>query len=640
MPKHPPARQAALALRSQQTGSLSPPTASTTLFPRNPTEWLVCGLLVLSVGLAFSSVAQNQFVSFDDGLYLYDTPLVQQGLSAESLKWAFTTGHAGNWHPLTWTAHTLAWNLFGSDPRGHHFLAVGLHAASSVLLFLLVVRMTSAPDAPASSRKNRKSTADSISPTTWPAAFVAGLFAIHPFRVESVAWASELKDVLCTLFWWLSIAAYVHFARRPTVLGYALLAGCFVLGLMSKPMIVSLPLILLLLDYWPLGRFPDRSSQARPLAKQALHLVLEKAPLILLAAAGSVATYIAQASSGTTEMLNPVEFHLRLANAALSTVAYLFQSVWPSGLCCFYPYPRASLQSTGWWRADVLGSTALIAIASAGAWWFGRRHKYLLVGWFWYLIALIPVVGIIQVGRQARADRYTYVPLVGVYLLMAWGAHELIESRFPAWRRLAIATATAVLLVLGVLTWRQTRTWHDDLTLFAHAAAVVPRNDTAERNLGSIYFLRNQPVQAIEHMQKSIEYCPEYAPSYRNLAVVLEKLGRPQQAEEYFREALQRDPQWTLCLCNLASMYSTSELPELYKPAEAVRLAEQAVRVSAGKDLLSWEVLSTAYAVNGQIPQAIEAADKGRLLAARNRDIKYEQGFARNIAILRARMPK
>jgi hypothetical protein len=626
------------------------------VLPQNRTEWLVCGALALLVATAFAPVSRNQFVNYDDGVYLHQNPGVQQGLSAQSIRWAFTTGHAANWHPLTWIIHTLNWSLFrtgssqqggfGSDPQGHHLVNVGIHAVSSVSLFWVLMRLTNPRRVVPRGPKLRKAQASAASATVWPAAFVAAMFAVHPLRVESVAWAAELKDVLSTLFWWLSIAAYVAYVRQPTRGRYGLVVLFFALGLMSKPMIVSLPLVLLLLDWWPLERFdPSGTSRVRQLAK----LVIEKIPLFTLAGLGALATYIAQSRGGTTELLEHVPLHLRLANGALSIVAYLRQTFWPTGLACFYPYPRAELMESGLWRFEVLAAMGFVLVASAAAIGLGRRRRYALVGWFWYLITLVPVIGIIQVGQQARADRYTYVPLVGIYLIIAWGGRELVE-RLPRLRPYAATLGVLAVVACCALTWRQVGVWRDDITLFSHAAKVVPRNDTAHRNLGSAYFLAGEAIArqdrdrasqyvrlAIEHLQKAIELRPEYASTYRNLALVMEKIGRPREAAHYFREAIQRDPKWALPLCNLAMLYATRPEPELRKPAEAVRLAQRAVELTSGADTACLRVLATVYAADGQLDAAIGVAERGEEMARQKDQPALAEDFGRLIRLLRSK---
>ncbi|MBX9791444.1 MAG: tetratricopeptide repeat protein [Pirellulales bacterium] len=614
------------------------------LFPQNKTEAMLSGVLLLLVLVAFAPAFDNLFVQYDDSTYLFENPEIQHGLSAHTIGWAFTTSYGGNWHPLTWVAHTINWSLFrnesllehpyGSSPAGHHLVSIAIHALSSVILFLMLVRATATTPQPA----RRHAAAQRATTTVWPAAIVAALFALHPLRAESVAWAAELKDVLCTFFWLLSMAAYLAYARRPSVGRYVAIVLCFVLGLLSKQTIVSLPLVLLLLDYWPLARFPDRGPNSPSLARQLARLVAEKIPLFVLAALGSLAVYLAQSYRGATEFLDPVPLPLRLANGAVSAVIYLRQMFWPAGLACFYPYPREALIAGGLAQSHVLGAIAFVVVGSALAWWFGRRRRYLLVGWFWYLITLLPVIGIIQVGLQAHADRYTYMPSVGISLLVVWGLYELVEAYPDKLRTLGLASAAVVVGLLVVVTWRQTRVWHDDFTLFEHAAAVVPGNAVAHRNLGGSYFMADQPEQAIEHFERAIELEPGYAPNYRNLALAFVRVGRQLDAERCFRATLERQPDSPQAICNLATLYAISQVPELRRPGEALRLAQQAVQMTERKDPECLRTLSTAYAANGQLSRAFEAAQAGYAAAQRPGQEQAAQTLLQTMAELQARM--
>ncbi len=379
----------------------------------------VCGLLLLAVVLAFGQTVGHEFVNFDDNVYVYDNPQVRQGLTEQGIRWAFTTGHAGNWHPLTWLSHMLDCQLFGNQAGGHHLTNVLLHAATAIALFLVLWRMTG---------------------DLWPSVFVAGIFAIHPLRVESVAWIAERKDVLSGLFFVLTIAAYVHYVRRPFSLGrYFLVAITLALGLMSKPMLVTTPFVLLLLDYWPLGRMAigtlgmppasvtpvstktrrnNRTMHERPSLQW---LIVEKLPLLALSVASCAATLAAQQEAMAGELI-PLPW--RLANALVSYVAYLGQLFYPVGLAILYVHPHDALPAV----KVVVALLTLVGISVAvGV--LRRKCPYLLVGWLWYLGMLVPVIGLVQVGEQAMADRYTYLPLIGPCIGLTWGAAALFRSR-------------------------------------------------------------------------------------------------------------------------------------------------------------------------------------------------------------------
>ena len=367
----------------------------------NPrTNWctvsVVCCLLALAVAVVFGQTVQHDFINFDDDVYVYNNPHIAHGLTGHALAWSFSTFHASNWHPLTWLSHALDCQLYGAhNAAGHHLTNVALHAAVAVLLLLLLWQMTG---------------------DLWPSAFVAAVFALHPLRAESVAWVSERKDLLCGLFFILTLAAYVHYVRHPFAWGrYLLVLGAFALGLMAKPMLVTLPFLLLLLDYWPLGRM---SALELSSPKTWRGLVVEKIPLLALAAASCAVTPLAQRQAMIP--MDVVPLSARIANAVVAYVAYIGQFFYPAGLAVFYPYPSEGLPA---WKV-VLGMVVLV-IVSAVALLGRRRMPYLFVGWFWYLGMLVPVIGLMQVGSQAMADRYTYLPQIGLCVALAWAPPNL-----------------------------------------------------------------------------------------------------------------------------------------------------------------------------------------------------------------------
>ena len=409
--------------------------------PRNPyTVLVVCSLLLLAVALVFGQTLRFDFVNYDDNDYVYGNPHVAHGLTARGMTWAFATGHASNWHPLTWLSHMVDCQLYGLKwPGGHHLTNVLLHAASTIILFLVLREMTG---------------------QLWPSAFVAALFAIHPLHVESVAWVAERKDVLSGLFFMLTLAAYVRYARRPFSLGrYLLVAALFALGLMAKPMLVTLPFVLLLLDYWPLGRFSPRiavdgrTENGRGRLSIAMPLLLEKLPLLSLAAISCVVTVWAQ--RGAVSSLDVVPFSSRVANAAISYTAYLGQLFHPIGLAVFYPHPKNNVPI-----GEVFGAFLLMAGIFAAVIASRRKCPYLLVGWLWYVGTLVPVIGLMQVGAQARADRYTYLTQIGLYIAIAWGVSQL-SSVWPHRRWVCGATSALVMVLLAICAWGQASYWCD-----------------------------------------------------------------------------------------------------------------------------------------------------------------------------------
>ncbi len=466
------------------------------------------GLALLTV-TALWPVLGNGFTNFDDDLYVTQNPELRNGLGAEGFRWAWTTGHAANWHPLTWLSHLLDYELYGLDPWGHHLTSLLWHVANTILLFLLLEALTGA---------------------TWRGAVVAALFAVHPLHVESVAWVAERKDVLSTFFWLLTLAAYVAWVRRPSPARYGAVLLALALGLAAKPMLVTVPFVLLLLDYWPLGRWGERSPG---------RLVVEKLPLFALAAASSVITVIVQHAGEATRSIAQVPLGERLANAVLAYVGYLQHTLWPSGLAVFYPH-RGATATAGL----VLAAAALLALVSAAVLAARNNRPYLVTGWLWYLGTLVPVIGLLQVGEQGMADRYTYVPLIGVLLAAVWGIADLAgpgtgRARLRPW--LAGAAAIAI-LACATLSRAQAGHWKDSVTLFRHALAVTSDNATAHLNLALALSERGEHAEAAEQLQAALRLRPRWAKAHNNLGVALSALGREDEAHEHYRAALSIDP--------------------------------------------------------------------------------------------------
>jgi len=431
-------------------------------------------LLLAAVTLAFyNPIVRNQFVDFDDLAYIMKNPHVQGGLTWGTVKWSFTTFYQGNWHPLTWLSHALDYRVFRLNPIGHHYTSLLLHTANAVLLFLLLVRATG---------------------FTWPSLVVAALFALHPVNVESVAWAAERKNVLSLLFFLLALHAYDRYARTGRRYLYSLVTVFFALGLMAKPQIVTLPLVLLLWDYWPLQRMGAASAAgglpATPTPRSFRYLVWEKLPLFILAVADSVVTVFAQRAGNTVRALSEVPVSLRLENAFVSYVRYIGKAFCPSPLVPMYPRPEGSLPA---W--EVVGAAALLLLMSALVirW---RDHRYLPVGWFWFLGTLVPMIGIVTVGEQAMADRYGYLPFIGLFVAVVWGFGEAASKRGIRGVWLA-GSAVAVLFVLGSLTYRQLGYWHDNETLWRYTLSVTARNYTAHNNLALALARQGRPDEAI-----------------------------------------------------------------------------------------------------------------------------------------------
>ena len=495
-------------------------------------------LLVLATLAVYGQVARHQFVNLDDNEYVYENYHVRSGLTWKEIPWAFGSMHGGNWHPVTWLSHMLACELFGLDAGYHHLVNLLLHVLNSVLLYLVLDRMTGA---------------------VWRSAMVAGLFALHPLHVESVAWVSERKDVLSALFFMLTLGAYVRYANSPSRIRYGMVFGFLALGLMSKPMLVTLPFVLLLLDYWPLERVrfmdntePERTEDSRQKGRDdrrrtVLQLLGEKVPFFILAAASCMVTFMAQQRAGAMALTYGVPFSGRIANALVTYVAYIGKTLWPRPLAVFYPY-RDAVPTEQWASAGLLLVGISILVVSAS-----RRWGYLAVGWFWYLGTLVPVIGLVQVGMQAMADRYTYLPLIGLFLMAVWGAADLAAR----WRfgRIGLAGSAAVVL-LGCMagTWSQIGHWQSGLTLYEHALKVTKANALMHNNLGVALEQEGKPDEAILHFREALRIDPEYYLAHNSLGYCLEAQGNLKAALMHYQKALQINPEYDLAHNNLGTL--------------------------------------------------------------------------------------
>lgn len=474
---------------------------------------IAAGIVAL-VCAVYAGVAGHAYLNLDDDVYVTRNPFVRSGVSSESVRWAFTTVHEAYWIPLTWLSLMLDCSLFGMHAGAHLLENVALHALDAVLLFTLLATLTGA---------------------TWRSAWVAALFALHPAHVESVAWVSQRKDVLSALFWMLTTLAYVRYARRPSLGLYLPVALMLALGLLAKPMLVTLPVTLLLLDWWPLAR-RDRGIVA---------LVLEKMPLFLLSAAASVVTLFTQGSAGAVPALASIDLGERVANALTNYVLYLGKIVWPWPLAVFYPLNPPD--------PTFAAAAALLLVAvSTAALTTARRAPYLLVGWLWFLVTLLPVIGLVQVGGQQIADRYTYLPSIGIFVIVAWGAADLVAWRRGAREWIAVA-GCATVAAAALLSWHQVSYWRDSITLFTRAIAVTERNFLAHNNLGEALVAAGRADEAATHYTEAARIHPGYAPARNNVGLVLARQGRYVEAEAEFRAALARSPRSPLIESNLAT---------------------------------------------------------------------------------------
>jgi protein O-mannosyl-transferase len=470
---------------------------------------ILCLLLVVATLAVYNPVNRHPFVNYDDDRYVTENPHVHNGLSPDTVAWAFTATEQGNWHPLTWLSHALDYQLFHQNPTGHHFTSLLIHAANAVLLFLFLIYATR---------------------RVGPSLFVAALFALHPMNVESVAWVAERKNVLCTFFFFAALAAYCWYARKPDWRRYLAFAGLFALGLMSKPMVITLPFVLLLLDYWPLGRIQGGPTGALPIPQTPLsNLLVEKLPLLALSAASAVITVQAQRAGGAMRSTAQFSFGVRLENALVAYATYLWKMIWPSHLAPLYPHPGDALAL---WQVTI---SALVLLAVTAVVMRFRSRRYLLTGWLWFLGTLVPVIGLVQVGDQAMADRYAYLPLVGIFVMVAWGTADLADSRQISFSG-RIIPAACVLLALTFATHQQLGYWSSNYELWNHALAVTDRNFVAQDNLGGALLMLGRPDEAYAHFQAADEINPSDPMSHSNLGAYLQEHGKlPEAMEQYDR---------------------------------------------------------------------------------------------------------
>jgi Flp pilus assembly protein TadD len=544
---------------------------------QSPQRLLIAVAIALLAIAVFWQVLGHPFVSFDDDEYVTANPVVLGGLSKSGLAWAFSTMHFTNWHPLTWLSHMVDVELFGLNPRGHHLTSLLLHALNSTLLFLLLSRMTGA---------------------NWPSAFAAAAFAVHPLRVESVAWIAERKDVLGGFFWILTMGAYVRYTERTTLWRYLCVVLLFALGLMAKPMLVTLPFALLLLDYWPLsrfprwgaflGRFPDGSVQSG-----GPGLLAEKIPLFLLTVVSCVFTYTASSYGGALIDHGKLPFPVKATNALVSYAIYIGKTVWPSSLAVFYPHPDAI--PSEW---TITGAAALAAIAVAVTIWHGKRLPYLAVGLLWFAGTLIPVIGLVQVGSQGMADRYTYIPSIGLFIAAAWGIRDL-SAGWRIRKQVLACLFGVVIVALSAVTLRQLTYWSSNTSLFSHAIEVTSGNFLAESNLGVALETQGKTEEAITHYRKAIAIRPTYVDARYNLAVALARLGRTDEAIASYRKTLEYDPRHAPAHNNLGFLLAGRGNLDA-----AIAEYKEAIRIQ-GTFLLAYNNLGAALGRQGKLDESI-----------------------------------
>ena len=542
-------------------------------------------VLILSTLLVFWQVRNFDFVNYDDSDYVSDNPQVLNGLTRDGVIWAFTTNRSANWHPLTWLSLMLDCQLFGSNPGWMHLVNLLLHIANTLLLFAIFKKLTAA---------------------VWPSVFVAAAFALHPMHVESVAWIAERKDVLSTLFWLLTLAAYVGYVKRPSVFRYLISLVLFAIGLMAKPMLVTLPFVLLLFDYWPLDRFAatrtvktagGKSRKPAPIhdGRAILYrIIIEKIPFFVLAAVSSVITFIVQKVSGAVININALPLQDRVANAIVSYMRYIGKMVWPQNLAVFYPFDIGNFT-----YLQITLCAILLLVISIFVIGFGRKQKYLLVGWFWFIGTLIPVIGLVQVGGQALANRYTYISYIGLFIMIAWGLPELL-SKWPQ-RKIALGLSMVIVLtILGICAHQQVSYWNNGTSLFTHAIKVTQDNYFAHYGLGISYKNLGCHQDAIESYKQAIKIRPDYDEAYNDLGISYFILGRYQDAIEAYKQAIRINPDLAKAYNNLGNAYTN-----LGRYQDAIEAYKPAIRINPDLAEAHYN-LGTAYYKLGRYQDAIE----------------------------------
>lgn len=572
---------------------------------RNKMRWLIAGIcagLVAIVWFAFGQAIRFPFSNFDDPEYVYEVPEINSGLSLHNLKWAFTHWPATNWFPLKNISHMFEFQFYGSNPGLFHLTNIVLHEATAVLLFLILRKMTGA---------------------VWRSAFVAAVFAIHPLRVESVVWIEERKDVLSGVFFMLTLAAYLHYARKPSVARYVTMSVLFAAGLLSKPMLVTTPVILLLLDYWPL----ERMKTSRDLWRR----IVEKIPLFILS--GACAFLSAGGIASAHSAADQLPFLARISNALVGYIIYIWQMIWPANLAVFYPFPQNGLPV--WQPIAAAGTLVLITVAVFA---LRKSRPYLFVGWLWYLSMLLPVLGIIQINLQARADRYTYLPQIGLYLIIGWGVADLLGN----WRfRTQMATAAAIVVIsaFAFVARVQASYWRDSETLWTHTISVTKDNYFAHASLADLLMRRGRVNEAIEHSEEALRIRPNDADAQNNLGLALLQTGDPKRAGAHFEEALQINQSHMNAEVNLAWILATSSDDSTRNGARAVQLAEDVMNRAGHANAIVLRTAAAAYAEVGRFDDAIKTAQQAIAISRATGNEGLVGDLERSIAAYRANQP-
>ncbi len=556
---------------------------------------LVIVFLMITCLAAFGRIAENDFISYDDDLYITDNSNVQSGITLESMRWAFTSFHSSNWHSFTWLSHMLDWKLFGADASGHHLISLFFHIITVILLFLFLNKTTH---------------------TIWPSAFVAACFALHPLRVESVAWAAERKDVLSMLFAMATLYTYAFYAENRKISKYLLCLFWFVMALMSKPMMVTLPCVLLLLDYWPLQRWQSASSDSTDIRRTFTGRILrEKIPFLIMVIAVSILAFWAQHKGGAVVNTSDIAFVERCYNAIVSYAMYLTKILWPAKLAIFYPL---TLPLPLW---KVFISAVILLFITAVVLYFSRKLPFMFTGWFLYLGTLVPVIGLVQVGDQAMADRYTYLPSIGIFIILVWGIYTLFNKEF--FRKFFLfPVAMVILIVLAILTYRQCGYWKNSIVLYHYALSVTEKNYKIHHNMGAVLFKKGKIGEAEYHFDRAVNINPNYL-SFNSRGEIHARAGKYQQAFDDFNQAISLNPRHPDGYYNRGLTYEVTGqfLPALADFNKAISLDSNHVNSYNNRGIVYARLNRTQEAIEDFTKIISIKPDDGRAYA--NRAIAY-----------------
>jgi tetratricopeptide (TPR) repeat protein len=493
--------------------------------PKKRNVILICTALAVITLAVYMQTCNHQFLSFDDEDYVTNNTHVSSGITGRNIMWAFTSVEAANWHPITWLSHMLDVELYGMNPQGHHLTSVIIHTVSSMFLLLFLFRYTG---------------------SLWKSSFVAFLFALHPLHVESVAWVAERKEVLSAFFWFLTIFLYSEYVVKKKFILYILAFSAFILGLMSKPMIVTLPIVMLLMDFWPFDRYRHEEQEHGPnlFIGRASALIKEKIPFFVCSLLTAVVTIYAQNKGDSIRKLNDIPFGLRIENALISYGKYIVKTLWPHDLAVLYPLSSF----IPLWQ--VIISLIALILLTLSAFWFRSRHPYLLVGWFWFIVTLLPVIGLIQVGNQSMADRYSYIPLIGLFIMASWGITDLAKNLKHRERVLTLLAGT-VIITSAALTWQQLGYWRDNISLYRHTVQVTTGNYFIHNNLGLALASKGNLDEAVQEYVEALQMNPNYAYAHNNLGIAYVNKGNLDKAIQEYKDAIRINPYYVEAHNNL-----------------------------------------------------------------------------------------